>query len=73
MAVPIDPRRIEVIDDQTVAILRRMVPMEKLRLANAMVVQAREVIASFVRTQHPGWTPEQVAAHVRRRMTHGAA
>ncbi|MFN0011501.1 MAG: hypothetical protein ACKVS8_07640 [Phycisphaerales bacterium] len=67
-----DPRRIEVIDDQTVAILRRITPMEKLRLANTMIVQAREMLESLVRQQHPTWTSAQVGADVRRRMAHGA-
>lgn len=69
----IDPRRIEVIDDATAAMLRRLSPVERWEMANRMVVQAREMIRSLVRSQHPAWTADGVEAEVRTRMSHGAA
>ncbi len=71
--VPIDPRRIEVIDDRTAAILRAMKPAERLERANQMVLQAREVLACVLRASAQGWNEARVAAEVRRRMTRGAA
>ncbi len=69
----IDPRRIEVIDDATAEVLRRMTPAQKLEMANQMVIQGREMIRSIVRSQNPGWPAERVEREVRRRMGRGAA
>lgn len=71
--MPLDPRRIEVIDDKTAEILRRMTPAQKLAQLDSMVSDAREMVTCVLRSQHPEWTPEQLRAEVRRRISHGAA
>ena len=38
---------------------------EKVQLAHALWVEAREIAAAGVRARHPDWTTEQVAAGVR--------
>ncbi len=69
----IDPRRIEVIDDETADSLRKMSPAERWEMANRMVIQAREMIRTIVGSQHPSWSADQVESEVRKRMSHGAA
>lgn len=64
----LDPRRIEVIDDRVAAILRAMPLIEKVRLAEAMVTFAREVLAAGARSRHPDWSSEQVEVEVARRV-----
>ncbi len=71
--MPIDPRRIEVIDDATVEILRRMSPAIKLEMANRMVIQSREMLITMLRASHPDWPSSQLNAEVRRRVSRGAA
>ena len=48
--------------------LRAMTADEKVRLAHALWVEAREIAAAGVRARHPDWTAEQVAAGVRELM-----
>ena len=48
--------------------LRAMTADEKVRLAHALWVEAREIAAAGVRARHPAWTAEQVAAGVRELM-----
>jgi len=69
----IDPRRIEVIDDATVAVLRAMTPAAKLAVLNRMVVQTREIIGCALRSANPSWTDERLRAEVLRRFTCGTA
>lgn len=71
--MPLDPRRIEVIDDKTAELLRRMTPAQKLAQLDSMVSDAREMITCVLRSQHPEWTREHLLAEVRRRISHGAA
>lgn len=68
----IDPRRIEVIDEATAAVLRRMTPAAKLAALNTMVVQARAMIEHMLRSAHPDWNDERLQAEVRRRFARGA-
>ena len=65
----IDPRRIEVIDDATVAVLRAMTPAAKVAVLNRMVVEARELIRCALRSANPDWTDERLRAEVLRRFT----
>ncbi len=73
----LDPRRIEVIDDRVAAILRAMPLIEKVRLAEAMMLEARETLRYLVRSEHADWSEAAVEAEVARRyggarvVTHG--
>ena len=72
MAPAPDPRRIEVIDDQSAAMLRAKSGQESLAIAFGMFDFAVDVLTASVRDHHPEWTDRQVAEEVSRRL-HGAA
>ena len=63
---------IEVIDDQSAELLRRLKPEERLEMAFGIWRSAREIITSILATQHPDWTEDEVATEVARRLSHGA-
>lgn len=48
------------------AAFRAMTPAERWAAANRLYWSARRLKTAFVRSQHPDWTDEQVAATVRR-------
>jgi len=52
---PLDPRRIEVIDDQMAEVYRRKTPGERQAIARGMWRYARDPITASVRWQHPDW------------------
>ena len=54
-------------------LIRAMTADEKVRLAHALWVEAREVVTSGVRARCPDWTEEQVAARVRELMRDAGA
>ncbi|HMN41418.1 MAG TPA: hypothetical protein PKE29_11280 [Phycisphaerales bacterium] len=68
-----DIRRIEVIDDQTAEMLRRLGGEGRLRLMDELTEAGRELMAARVREQHPDWTAEQVAKEVSTRIRNAAA
>ena len=63
----LDPRRIEVIDDRVAAILRAMPLIETVRLAEGMMLEARETLRHLVRSEHADWSEAAVEAEVARR------
>jgi hypothetical protein len=67
LTMTIDPRRIEVIDDQTAEIYRRMSPAERVQRGLEMGSFARAVIECRVRELRPDWTDDQVRSEVARR------
>lgn len=48
--------------------IRAMTADEKVRVAHALWIEARDVMASGVRARHPTWSTEHVAAAVRELM-----
>lgn len=66
-ARPIDPRRIEVIDDATVAVLRAMTPAQRVERGLRMGAFARSVIEAGVRSAKPEWNALMIALEVKRR------
>jgi hypothetical protein len=52
---------------------RAMSAEEKLRLAHALWIEAREVVVAGVRARHPDWTDSQVSVSVRDLMSHDHA
>ena len=68
---PIDPQRIEVVDDCMVPILRAMTMAERLAIAFDCNKTVRLRLAGHLMTQHPDWTTEQVNREVARRMLSG--
>ena len=45
--------------------LRRMTPAQKLRAAEVLYWDARDVKAAGLRAQHPDWTEEQIQRRVK--------
>ena len=68
---PIDPRRIEVIDRQSAAIMARLSGMKKIQLACQMGDDIRATIRRFLIKEHPGWTETQLREEMLRRAGHG--
>ncbi len=69
----IDPRRIEVIDDASAEVMRRMSPAQKWEMTNRMYIQAREMLMCHLRGEHPEWTEGELREQVNRRVGHGTA
>ena len=67
-----DIRRIEVIDEATANMFRRMSPGQRLRMGLRAGVAARRMVEAGVRHQHQEWSPEQVREEVLRRMSGGS-
>lgn len=63
--------RIEVIDEETAAILRAKTGVERLAMANDMYLAARRMIAGYLAAEHPGWDDEQIQRETSRRISHG--
>ena len=71
MPRPIDPRRIEVIDDAMAAIYRAMTPAQRVAITCDANRTARLMLAAQIRRLHLDWSDEQVTTEVARRMLHG--
>jgi hypothetical protein len=69
----IDTRRIEVIDDLSASVMRRMSPAKKIEMIDAMARQAWLIIESNVRSMHPDWPEPRVRQEIVRRFSSGAA
>ncbi|SRR6266540_1502665 len=54
---------------EQLALLRRMTPERRLSLAEQLYWSARELKASWLRSQHTDWTEEQIGREVRRLFT----
>lgn len=65
-------RRIEMLDDEMVRVLRRKSGPERFRIADKMFSFARELIRSSIRAAHPEWNEQRIAAETARRISHGA-
>jgi Rv0078B-related antitoxin len=66
------PDRIEVVDDETAAVLRGKTGAERLAMAFAMFESARRMLLSHLAAEHPDWSIEQVTREAARRLSHGA-
>ena len=67
---PIDPRRIEVVDEEVARVLRAKSGMERLRLAHETWELARERLIAFVGSRNPQWSKEEVVKEVAKRLAH---
>ncbi len=67
----IDWRRIEVIDDEQAAALRRMKPWEKIAGIFDFNRLMRARLAGHIMTRHPDWNEVEVQAEIARRLAHG--
>ena len=62
--------RIEVIDDETARIMRRLTGAQKLRMASDMLESARRMLMHHLRVTHPDWDDLAVAREAARRLSH---
>ena len=63
----LNPNRIEILDEHTLAAFRRKSPAELLATGFAMWRYARARSEAAVRWQYPDWSDEQVRREVSRR------
>ena len=70
-SMPIDPRRIEVVDEEMAEVLRSKTGAERLAIAWRMFASARRMIASHLRSEHPDWDDQQIHAETIRRLSLG--
>ena len=68
MSCKIDPRNIEVIDDDLAEILRQKTPAERIAMTADANDTARILAAAGIRHGHPDWSEQQVQREVARRM-----
>lgn len=69
----IDIRRIEVVDECMVPILRAKSGAERLQMIWSMFRFARQLVEASERSAHPEWDDGQIRKAVVRRISHGAA
>lgn len=63
--------RIEVIDEETAAMLRQKTGAERLAIAHRMFESARRMLLSHLRSVHPDWDQHQIEREAARRLSHG--
>ena len=68
-----DPRirKLEVIDDRVVEILRKKTPAERLAIVDGLWRFARDQIHAIIAREHPDWPEDEVRRQVARRMSQG--
>lgn len=71
MRYSIDPRNIEVIDEELAKVLRKKTPAERVEMISAAHRTARMLAAAGIRYQHPDWQESQVQQEVIRRVCGG--
>jgi Rv0078B-related antitoxin len=67
--MPIDPRRIEAVDEEMARVLRGKSGAERLRIASEMFDSARRMLESHLRAEHPDWDERRVAEETSRRLS----
>lgn len=65
--------QIEILDDAVVDVLRRLTPAQRLAAVFDCNRTWRLRLAGHLRTRHPDWSDDQIAAEVARRMARGAS
>jgi hypothetical protein len=68
----LDPRQIEVLDDDMARVLRAKTGAERLAIGFAMFSSARRMLISHLRDRHPDWSEDEVLREAARRLSHGA-
>jgi hypothetical protein len=56
----LDPRQIEVVDEEMARVLRRMTGAQRLRIASQMFSTARRGIVFAIQAEHPDWNRKRV-------------
>ena len=69
----LDRGQIEVVDDRMAEVLCRKSPQERLEIGFRMWESAREMIRSYLTSEHPEWSEAELNREVARRLLRGAA
>lgn len=56
---------------EQIAVLRRLSPAQKLRVAESLYWQARAWKAASLKMLHPGWPDKKISFEVREQFSHG--
>ena len=64
----IDPKRIEMMDEQTAAIMRTLTPGQILNMADTMWRVVRGRTLRIIKREHPGWRRKQIIPEANQRM-----
>ena len=70
--VRIDPRQIEVVDEDMARVLRAKTGAERLQIAFSMFSSARRMLINHLTSRHPDWSRDEVHREAVRRLSHGA-
>jgi hypothetical protein len=68
MNEPLDPSRIEVLDDDMVAVLRKKTPIERVAMAFDANRTMRLMLEAHFRDTHPAWGDDRIMAAIARRL-----
>lgn len=71
--MPIDPRRIELLDPAMVEIFRAKTPAERVALACDANRTARLLLKAHLASAQPAWGADEIERVIAGRMLHGAA
>ena len=66
-----DPRRIEVIDDESAAVLRAKSGAERVRMIDELMGFYRRAVTAKLRRQYPHWTEAEIENEIARRIAGG--
>ena len=64
---PIDPNRIEILDDDVVRMLKQKTFTERVAMVGEADRTMRELLDAKLRWQHPDWDDEQITKEIARR------
>ena len=64
---------VEVMDDAMAQVLREKTDAERFLIGNKMWVQARDMIQSMLRSEHPDWSEADLQRETARRLSHGSS
>lgn len=65
--------RIEVIDDDMCALLKKKSSFERLEIAFGLWRSAKIQLSNYIQSKHPEWDEERIRQEIVKRMSHGAA
>jgi hypothetical protein len=68
---PLDPTRIEVMDDTIAKVLQAKQPWERVAMIGQAHRTMKALIEGHLRTWHPDWPDEQIKREIRRRLLGG--
>ena len=69
---PVDPNRIEVVDDDVAQVLRQKTFAERVAMVGEVDRTMRQLLDAHFRWKHPDWDDEQIAKEIARRSSLGS-